>query len=192
MAETADVASFATSRFMRLRSASKKLQKLAIEPRASDGTSGAFARSDMFQTQSFQPLPALVGGALIGLSASLVLLSHGRVAGISGIFGGLLRTQPTDTTFRGWFLAGLLLSGLVARIAWPESTALGNHVGLGLTALAGLLVGFGTSMGNGCTSGHGVCGLSRQSPRSLSATLTFMATGALAVFALRQASGGAQ
>ena len=146
----------------------------------------------MFQIQNFEPLPALLGGALIGLSASLVLLSHGRVAGISGIFGGLLRAQPTDTTFRGWFLAGLLFSGLAARIAWPESIALASHPGLGLTALAGVLVGFGTSMGNGCTSGHGVCGLSRQSRRSLFATLTFMAAGALAVFAVRRFSGGAQ
>ena len=147
---------------------------------------------DMFQIQSFEPLPALLGGALIGLSASLVLLSHGRVAGISGIFGGLLRAQPTETTFRGWFLAGLLLAGLVARIASPESIALASHAGLGLTALAGVLVGFGTSMGNGCTSGHGVCGLSRQSRRSLFATVTFMAAGALAVFVVRHVSGGAQ
>lgn len=146
----------------------------------------------MFQMQSFDPLSPLVGGALIGVSASLVLLSHGRVAGISGIFGGLLRAQPTETTFRGWFLAGLLLAGLIARIVWPESIALVSHAGLGLTALAGVLVGFGTSMGDGCTSGHGVCGLSRQSRRSLFATLTFMAAGALAVLVLRHASGGTQ
>lgn len=144
----------------------------------------------MFQIQIFDPVAPLLGGVLIGLSTSLVLLTHGRVAGISGIFGGLLRAQPTETTFRGWFLAGLLLTGLFVRIVWPQAIALETGASFGLVVLAGLLVGFGTSMGNGCTSGHGVCGLSRRSPRSLFATLTFMATGALVVFLVHRATGG--
>lgn len=144
----------------------------------------------MLSIQPFEVLAPLTGGALIGLSASLVLLAFGRIAGISGIFGGLLQTQPTDTTFRGWFLAGLLFAGLVARVGWPQSIALAEHTGLGITALAGVLVGFGTRLGNGCTSGHGVCGLSRLSPRSLFATLTFMTTGALTVLAVRLLFGG--
>jgi len=146
----------------------------------------------MFQIQPFDPVAPLIGGALIGLSASLILLTHGRVTGISGIFGGLLHAQPTDTTFRGWFLAGLLVAGLIVRLGWPELISLGNSTGLGPTALAGVLVGFGTSMGNGCTSGHGVCGLSRQSRRSLFATLTFMATGAAMVFLVRRVIGVGQ
>ncbi len=146
----------------------------------------------MFQIQTFDPVAPLIGGALIGLSATIVLLTHGRVTGISGIFGGLLHAQPTDTTFRGWFLAGLLVAGLIARVGWPDLITLDNSTGVGLTALAGVLVGFGTSMGNGCTSGHGVCGLSRQSRRSLFATLTFMATGAIVVFFMRRVIGVGQ
>ncbi len=143
----------------------------------------------MFSVQHFEPLPPLLGGALIGLSASLVLLAHGRVTGISGIFGGLFSTPLTDATFRGWFLAGLLLSGLAVRIVWPA--AFGSVLGdrLEWVALAGLLVGFGTRLGSGCTSGHGVCGLSRLSPRSLVATLTFIATGALTVHATKWLGG---
>lgn len=144
----------------------------------------------MLSIQPFEILAPLSGGALIGLSASLVLLAFGRVTGISGIFGGLLQTHPTDTTFRGWFLAGLLIAGLVARIGWPQSITLVGHAHLGLTALAGVLVGYGTRLGNGCTSGHGVCGLSRLSPRSLFATLTFMTTGALTVLVMRLLVGG--
>jgi len=124
-------------------------------------------------------LRALGGGALIGLAASIVLVGHGRIAGISGTVG---RAFDPDggRGFRLAFLAGLVAAGLVAAIAWPQ--ALGHAVrGLPTLALAGLLVGIGTTLGNGCTSGHGVCGISRGSPRSLVAVGTFMVTGAITV-----------
>lgn len=135
---------------------------------------------------NFTPLPALVGGSLIGLAASLLMLSHGRVAGISGIFAGVLRSpkEDEDGSFRAWFLAGLLLAGLVARVAMP-STIPATTPSLLVGGAAGLLVGFGTRLGSGCTSGHGVCGLSRLSGRSLAATLTFIAAGMITVAVLR-------
>jgi uncharacterized membrane protein YedE/YeeE len=133
------------------------------------------------------------GGVLIGLAASLLLLTHGKIAGISGMLGGLLDTKTTERGYRAWFLAGLLLMGLVLAFVRPEllASASGSSAPLALTAVAGLLVGFGTSLGNGCTSGHGICGLSRLSPRSLLATATFMVTGALTVFVARHLIGGA-
>ncbi len=133
------------------------------------------------------------GGVLIGLAASLLLLTHGKIAGISGMLGGLLDAKTTDRGYRAWFLAGLLLMGLVLALVRPEllASASGSSAPLALTAVAGLLVGFGTSLGNGCTSGHGICGLSRLSPRSLLATATFMVTGALTVFVARHLIGGA-
>jgi len=139
----------------------------------------------MIDFESFTPVSALVGGALIGLSASLVLLSHGKIAGISGIYGGLFDPAARDQAFRGWFIGGLLLSGLVVRVVWPGAFQSAAVASLGVTAIAGLLVGFGTRLGNGCTSGHGVCGLSRLSPRSLFATLSFVGTGVLSVHVVR-------
>jgi uncharacterized membrane protein YedE/YeeE len=133
----------------------------------------------------FDPVAPLVGGALIGLSASLVLLTQGKVAGISGIYGGLLQSNPSDTTFRGWFLAGLLVAGIVVRMFRPELFSTATVAGYGTLIAAGLLVGFGSRLGNGCTSGHGVCGISRLSVRSIAASLTFMTTGALAVAVTR-------
>jgi uncharacterized membrane protein YedE/YeeE len=122
---------------------------------------------------------ALAGGAMIGASAALLLLSHGRIAGISGIVGSLL--PPTPASDRGWrlaFLGGLLAAGAVgARLA---PAAVGASVrSLPLVLVAGLIVGFGTRLGSGCTSGHGVCGLSRLSTRSMVAVATFMTTGAI-------------
>ncbi len=131
------------------------------------------------------------GGVLIGLAASLLLLTHGKIAGISGMLGGLLDARTKDRGYRAWFLAGLLLMGLVLTLVRPQLLASGPSAPLALTAVAGLLVGFGTSLGNGCTSGHGICGLSRLSPRSLLATATFMVTGALTVFVARHLIGGA-
>ena len=132
------------------------------------------------------------GGVLIGLAASLLLFTHGKIAGISGMLGGLLDAKTKDRSYRAWFLAGLLLMGLVLALVRPEllASASGSSAPLALTAVAGLLVGFGTSLGNGCTSGHGICGLSRLSPRSLLATVTFMVTGALTVFVARHLIGG--
>jgi hypothetical protein len=129
---------------------------------------------------------ALAGGMLIGVAASILLLFNGRIAGVSGVFGGLLldRTHP-DRSWRALFLVGLVAgAGLFALLgtgAAPGASPLG-WTGV---AVGGLLVGFGTRLGNGCTSGHGVCGLARLSRRSFAATLSFMAFGFLTVFLIR-------
>ena len=123
-------------------------------------------------------LLALGGGAMIGAASALLFSTHGRIAGISGIVGALV--PPTSTRDRDWrvaFLVGLLAAGMIAGFAAPA--AVGASVrSLPVVVVAGLLVGFGTRLGSGCTSGHGVCGLSRLSIRSLIAVATFMATGA--------------
>jgi uncharacterized membrane protein YedE/YeeE len=139
--------------------------------------------------ENFTPLSALLGGSLIGLAASLLMLSNGQIAGVSGIFAGFLDPRassgasPGDRSFRAFFLAGLLLAGVLAR-AVHAGTLPASTPGLLVGAVAGLLVGFGTRLGSGCTSGHGVCGLSRLSKRSLVATITFMATAMLTVAVL--------
>ena len=122
-------------------------------------------------------LYATLGGALIGLAASWLLLSRGRVAGISGIVGGLLGSWDEQSSWRLSFLGGLLVGGAILMTAAPDTIATPAGRPLGLVALAGALVGYGTRLGSGCTSGHGVCGLTRLSPRSLVATVTFMVTG---------------
>lgn len=138
----------------------------------------------------FTPLSALLGGALIGTAASLLLLVHGRIAGISGIVAGLLAPKAGDTAWRVAFTAGLLASGLGLSFLLPESLASPEARSIGAVAAAGLIVGFGVRMGNGCTSGHGVCGLSRFSIRSLVATLTFMATGVATAVVIELGLGG--
>ncbi|MDP9149177.1 MAG: YeeE/YedE family protein [Myxococcota bacterium] len=140
---------------------------------------------------SFTPWSALLGGALIGSSASLLLLFNGRVAGISGIVGGLLRPRPREMSWRALFVAGLLVGGLMLLLLRPASFG-AAPVSLPLAIVAGLFVGFGARLGGGCTSGHGVCGLSRLSGRSLAATMTFMATGALAAFVVQHLVGAAR
>ena len=141
--------------------------------------------------ESFAPVASLVGGVFIGLSAALLLLMNGKIAGVSGIAGGLLgpRTKG-DGAWRIAFVAGLLLAG--AASAWVAPSALRSEVVRSAPALviAGLLVGLGTRIGGGCTSGHGVCGVGRLSVRSLVATVTFMATGALTVFVVGHVLGG--
>jgi uncharacterized membrane protein YedE/YeeE len=138
----------------------------------------------------FTPLPALAGGALIGLSATLLLLTHGKVAGVSGLVGRILQRHSEDRPLGLSFVAGLALAGLLVRLLWPA--AIGEaSASLPAVIVAGLLVGYGTRLGNGCTSGHGVCGLSRLSVRSLVATLTFIGTGAVSVFVVRHLLGGA-
>lgn len=132
---------------------------------------------------------ALAGGALIGLAASVLLLANGRVAGISGMVGGVLAPVRGEVHWRLAFLGGLLGAGAIAAALLPDRVGASPR-GLPLVALAGLLVGIGTRLGNGCTSGHGVCGVSRRSPRSLVATAVFMATGGLTVLALRVLGGG--
>jgi uncharacterized membrane protein YedE/YeeE len=124
---------------------------------------------------------ALAGGALIGAAAALLLLAHGRIAGISGVVGGLLPPAAPDRDWRIAFLVGLAAAGVVG--AWIAPSAIGASVrGLPLVVLAGVLVGIGTRLGSGCTSGHGVCGVARLSTRSLIAVATFMATGASTAF----------
>jgi uncharacterized membrane protein YedE/YeeE len=138
----------------------------------------------------FTPIPALIGGAFIGLAASLFLATHGRVAGISGIYGGVIRGDSGAFRMRLFFIAGLILAAVVIRIVRPEAYASGWTPAAPLALAAGLLVGVGTQLGNGCTSGHGVCGLSRLSIRSLVATLTFMGTAFATVFVVRHLLGG--
>ena len=133
----------------------------------------------------FTPIPSLVGGLLIGLSASMLLLSHGRILGISGLYGGLITRQATDRSMRLSFFFGLLSAGFIMWLIRPEIFPSGPVTPMWLTAIAGLLVGFGTRLGNGCTSGHGVCGISRLSVRSLVATLTFIAAGVATVLVVR-------
>ena len=135
---------------------------------------------------------SLLGGLLIGLSASIAWSGAGKIAGISGIFGSFLR-QPSVRGFRPGFLLGLLLtSALLGLLAGPRLPGSASEARpLTWILAAGLLVGFGTQLGSGCTSGHGVCGISRLSPRSLLATAVFMTSAALVVFVTRHAWAGA-
>jgi uncharacterized membrane protein YedE/YeeE len=139
--------------------------------------------------EHFTPYSALLGGSLIGLAACLLLAAVGRIAGISGIVAGLFAPAQDDRSWRMAFVLGLVAGCLLSRAAGTDAppTVPGSIPQL---VLAGLLVGFGTRLGNGCTSGHGVCGLARLSPRSLAATATFMAAGALTVFVMRHGIGG--
>nr|WP_315428583.1 YeeE/YedE family protein [uncultured Albidiferax sp.] len=136
----------------------------------------------------FTPLASLAGGALIGLAAAMFVLLNGRIAGISGVLGGLLAPKRGDIAWRLAFVIGLVGAPLVyllfAALPTPQIDA-----GYGTLVLAGLLVGVGTRYGSGCTSGHGVCGLSRLSPRSLVATAAFMAAGFATVFVVRHVLG---
>jgi uncharacterized membrane protein YedE/YeeE len=138
---------------------------------------------------NFTPIAALAGGILIGLSAAAMLLLDGKIAGISGILDGVLKPVTGDTLWRICFLSGLLAGGLLLRIFQPSAFDFGLVRPLPLLIVAGLLVGFGTRLGSGCTSGHGVCGVSRLAPRSLVATATFIFTGALTVYLLNQLTG---
>ncbi len=145
--------------------------------------------------EGFTPWSSIAGGALIGIAASVLLLFHGRIAGISGILGESLRGGGLrgEGAYRGAFLGGLIGAGLVLRFAYPaafDSSSILTSAGFALVAVAGVLVGYGTRLGNGCTSGHGVCGISRLSKRSLVATMTFMAAGAATVFVVRHVLGG--
>lgn len=124
-------------------------------------------------------LNPILGGLLIGLAATWTLLALGRVSGISGILAGLLGAPDAQTPWRGGFVAGLLVGGVALAAFFPRTIAPPDDRSLAWVAVAGLLVGFGTQLGSGCTSGHGVCGLTRLSRRSLVAVLTFIATGAL-------------
>lgn len=139
---------------------------------------------------TFTPYSALAGGVLIGLSAVLLLLASGRIAGISGILGGVLAPRAGDTTWRVAFIVGLLAGPLLytALAGGAPPVALTSLVGL--LIVAGLVVGYGSRLGSGCTSGHGVCGIARFSPRSLAATAIFFATAVVTVFVARHVVGG--
>lgn len=130
----------------------------------------------------FTPWTSLAGGVLIGLAAAMLVLLNGRIAGISGIVGGLVAARRGDTAWRVAFVLGLFAAPLLMLL---YATAPRIDAGAGTLVVAGLLVGLGTSYGSGCTSGHGVCGLSRLSPRSLVATAAFMAAGVATVYLAR-------
>ncbi|MSO94031.1 MAG: YeeE/YedE family protein [Rhodospirillales bacterium] len=140
--------------------------------------------------ENFTPVSASVGGALVGLSAGLLFVLIGRVAGISGILGGVLKPSAGDVAWRLFFLAGLLLGALGYSAATGRPIPIRIDSSLAQIVLAGLLVGVGTALGGGCTSGHGVCGIARLSPRSVAATAIFMTTGFGSVFVIRHLLGG--
>lgn len=135
----------------------------------------------------FTPWASLSGGVLLGLASALFILLNGRILGVSGILGGLIPPKRSDALWRLAFLAGIFTSPWVFNALAPSSLLSAPRIDAGvvLLVIAGLLVGIGTRFGSGCTSGHGVCGLARLSPRSLVATLTFMAAGFAVVFVAR-------
>ena len=139
---------------------------------------------------NFTPVSAAIGGVLIGLSAVLLMLSSGRIAGISGIFSGLLNVRGEDKDWRIAFFAGLILAPIIAGLigyGMAQPSLPGNWV---VIAVAGVLVGFGTRLGGGCTSGHGICGIARQSPRSIAATVVFMVMAVVTVAVTHHVVGG--
>ena len=138
---------------------------------------------------SFTPVPSLLGGMILGVAVALYVLLHGRVLGISGIISGLLHPQLTDTAWRLSLVLGLITAPFLGAIffgIFPIVEIDSSWLAIGI---AGLLVGFGAQYSSGCTSGHGICGLSRLSPRSLVATISFMAAGFIMVFVLRHVIG---
>jgi len=139
--------------------------------------------------EAFTPWSSLAGGALIGLAAALFILLNGRIAGISGIVGGLLAPTAGDTRWRLAFVVGMLAAPTIW-LLFASAPAMQIDASYPLLVVAGLLVGIGSRYGSGCTSGHGVCGLSRLSPRSLAATLSFMGAGFATVYVVRHLIGG--
>ena len=134
---------------------------------------------------AFTPVPALLGGIMLGIAATLYILLHGRILGISGIISGLLSPKSGDVNWRLILVLGILSAPFWAAMLFDIHTKAVIDADWLAIVIAGLLVGFGANYGSGCTSGHGICGLSRLSPRSLVATLTFMGAGFLMVFVLR-------
>ncbi len=132
--------------------------------------------------ENFTPVSAFSGGLLIGLAATLLLLCNGRIAGISGIMGGLINATRAELFWRIAFLAGIVLGAFLFNQLRPDFNQPRENFPIWLLACGGFLVGFGTRMGNGCTSGHAVCGIARFSVRSMTATITFMVSGFLTVY----------
>jgi uncharacterized protein len=141
--------------------------------------------------EHFTPGSALIGGVLIGLAASALLFFNGRVAGVTTILAGVLRPQRGELAWRAAFVGGLVAGGVVVGLVWPGAVVFEISRSPVAIVGAGVLVGFGTRLGGGCTSGHGVCGLSRLSVRSLVATVTFIAVGVVAATTVTRLFGGA-
>jgi uncharacterized protein len=139
--------------------------------------------------ENFTPVSALVGGALIGVSAGLLLWLNGRIAGISGIAGGLLSPSKGEIGWRALFLLGLVGGVAIYRLAGGDLQSIEINPSIPMLLIGGVLVGLGTGIGGGCTSGHGVCGMARLSPRSIVATLTFLAVAAVTVYVVRHVIG---
>jgi len=140
--------------------------------------------------ENFTPISALLGGGAIGLATAVLLLANGRIAGISGISGGLVFLPRGDTAWRVVFIAGLIGGALIHRIIFGWSAGITLDASWPLLVAAGLLVGFGTRLGGGCTSGHGVCGMGRLSARSMVAVVIFMLTAGVTLFVARHVVGG--
>jgi len=139
---------------------------------------------------NFTPISAAIGGALIGLSAVLLMLLNGRIAGVTGIFASLIEPQGSDRAWRATFIVGLIAAPLFAALIGYTVPIPQMPPSLAIVAVAGLLVGFGTRLSNGCTSGHGICGIARLSPRSIAATGIFMAAAMIVVALTRHVVGG--
>jgi uncharacterized membrane protein YedE/YeeE len=139
---------------------------------------------------NFTPISGLAGGMMIGAAASLLVLLIGRIAGISGIVGGLLGRAGAETAWRAAFVAGLVGGALLVGAVRGGGISITLQAPLPLLLVAGLLVGFGARLGGGCTSGHGVCGLARGAPRSLAATATFFSVALVTVYVMRHLVGG--
>lgn len=139
--------------------------------------------------ENFTPVSGLVGGILIGCAAVLLLWLNGRIAGVSSVIGGLVRPRGEDALWRALFAAGLVVGVLIYRWAGGPLQAIDITGSVPVLVAGGLLVGFGTQMGGGCTSGHGVCGIARFSIRSITATITFIAAAVATVFIVRHAAG---
>ena len=137
--------------------------------------------------ENFTPVSALIGGALIGIAATLLLALNGRIAGVSGVLGRLFDPVPGDVAWRVVFLLGLMLGARAYGLFQPVRIEVTSSIIV--LVIGGLLVGYGTQLGNGCTSGHGVCGIARLSPRSIVATLVFMASAAITVYLVRHVIG---
>jgi uncharacterized protein len=136
--------------------------------------------------ETFSPVPGFAGGLLIGLGATLLLLVNGRIAGISGIIESALSASTSGRPWRIAFVTGLIIGPLLVTLMHGEAPTVSIETSLPMLAVAGLLVGFGTRLGGGCTSGHGICGIGRGSRRSIIATVIFIAVAMLTVFVLRQ------
>ena len=139
---------------------------------------------------NFTPISAAIGGALIGLSAVLLMLFNGRIAGITGITAGMIDPVSTDRGWRATILLGLIAAPLTAMLLGSTVPVPQLPSSMVTVAVAGLLVGFGTRLGSGCTSGHGICGIARLSPRSIAATAIFMVTAVIVVALMRHVVGG--